>query len=268
MEFRTSSQPRRHVEYILRDGPRSRVWFPDDSPYARQIIVEKAGQRMHYFPATREIQKSAARGEGTYSRLVQMIRDREWRVAVGRGGPIAGIQTRVATITDMSGSVVQRLWVDPRSGMVLRRDLYDAAGGRVGFFQFQNVSFNPTVKPGDFVIDRPGRYVFLRDKVTDLSRRTGLLPYKVGRNRGYDLTAVHLLQPNGKHPTLVQTYRGTNGFVSLFQTTGPINAKRLARMAAGRYQTYTWRQDGSNFALVGDLGVAELRRIKGLVGAG
>jgi len=269
IEFRTSDRPKRHVEYILKDGPRSRVWFPESSPYSGQIIIEKGGTRYHYMPNTGEIQKSSARGGDAYVRLVQAIREGRYVARVREDGAVAGIHTRAVSIEEPGGAVVQRLWIQPGTGMVLKRVLYDASGAGVGFFEFQSLEFNPTIKSGDFAFGAANvKYVQLRDKIADAARRTGLMPFSVPANRGYDLRTVHVLRPRSPHPILVQTYHGTQGFVSLFQTTGPINARLLEKVAAGRYQTYTWRQNGSNFALVGDPEVAELHRIASLVGAG
>lgn len=268
VEFRTGPDAGRHVEFILKDGPRSRVWFPDDSPYAGQIIIEKGRQRMHYFPKTGVIQRSAARGEDAYNRLVEMIRNRQYGVSVASGGTIAGLATRVATVTDESGKPTQRLWIDPSSGMVLRRDLYDVSGATVGFFEYSNVNFNPVIGAGDFNVPNANvRYTKLRDRIGAISGRTGLLPYALVQGQGYELMSVHVLQPKSAQPMLVETYKGTQGSVSLFQTRGPINARRLEKLAAGRYQTYTWRQNGSSFALVGDLGASELQRLAGQVAA-
>jgi hypothetical protein len=245
------------------------VWFPERSPYAGQIIVERGRDRLHYFPETGEIQRSAARGEAAYNRLATMVRDGRYVTTVREDGFVAGVHTQVVTVAEAAGGVVQRLWIDPSSGMILRRVLYDSSGRNVGFFEYKAIEFNPAVKASDFTVNLKGaRYVQLRDKVAEEARGAGLPAYEIAANRGYELTAVRVLGGRSRHPTLVQTYRGTEGSVSLFQTTGPINARLLAKLAGDRYQTYTWRQDGSNFALVGDPGVAELQRIAGLVGRG
>jgi hypothetical protein len=267
VEFLSGSERKRHVEYILKDGPRSRVWFPSDSPFAGQVIVEKGGKRSHYFPGRDVAETSDARGEDAYTRFVQMIKNgRRLRVTVRPGIDVAGIGTKEATVEDASGNLVQRLWIDPANGMVLRRDLYDGVGSRVGSFEFQVVNYRPVVHPEDFEISRAGaRWLKMKDRLLELSKKTGMPAYAVEPGRGYNLTAVRLLDPNRKAPMLVQTYRGPQGLLTLFQTKAPIDAQRLKRLAEKRFRTYTWKLEGANFALVGEVDVAELRRVAGLV---
>jgi outer membrane lipoprotein-sorting protein len=267
VEFLSGADRKVHVEFVLKDGPRSRVWFPSDSPFAGQVIVEKGGKRTHYFPGRDAVETSTARGEEALARFVEMIKNaRRMRITVRPGGQVAGVKTQEAAVQDPSGNVVQRLWIDPDTGMILKRELYDRVGSKVGSFEFQTINYRPVIQPGDFEIARAGaRRLKMRDRLLELSKDSGMVPYALEPAGGYNLIAARVLGKNRNAATLVQTYRGPKGALTLFQTKAPIDAQRLKRLGADRYQSYTWKLDGVNFALVGDLSVAELRRVAGLV---
>src|SRR5262245_22963865 len=59
----------RHTEYVLRDGERTRIEFPDASPFQGQIIVEANGERRHFFPDRNEMHITPPRREDFFMRL-------------------------------------------------------------------------------------------------------------------------------------------------------------------------------------------------------
>src|SRR5438094_251063 len=60
VEFKHGPDRASHVEYVLKDGIRTRIEFPDDSEYKGQIIVDDGQQRLHYYPDRNEIDAEPA----------------------------------------------------------------------------------------------------------------------------------------------------------------------------------------------------------------
>src|SRR5437016_6328420 len=56
VEFQQGPNRRSHVEYVLHQGLNSRVWFPPGSQFGRQVIIETANERLHYFPGRNEVE--------------------------------------------------------------------------------------------------------------------------------------------------------------------------------------------------------------------
>jgi outer membrane lipoprotein-sorting protein len=259
-----------HVEYILKDGIRTRIEFPDDSEYKGQIIVDDGHQRLHYYPDRNEIDAEPAHlresrpevrmspeGARVHPQLTHAITD---------GGILAGWTTQLVTVSDPNGNVMQRMWIEPNSGVVLKRVLYDQVGTQVGYYEFTKINFKPTYTAGDFRIVRKGGTVITPAmQARRLAAKMGLSFVSVPPSSGFLLENSRSIHP-GNQDVLSQTYIGESGRFTLFQLRGEVDQNRLQKFAHGRLSTYSWSRGPESFALVGDLGQDKLREIARLIG--
>lgn len=265
--FREGSQMRTHVEHVLKDGPRSRIWFPPGSPNHGSVIVENGPKRFQYLPNPGRVIETPARSDDALKRLAATVRNASrFRVRAAKGGLVAGMPTQRADILDRSGGKVQSLWIEPGSGMVLKRELYDKAGNIVGSYEFTSVNFNPEIRRGDFEINRNARQVRLQELLAELCERHGFEPMILAEGQGYKLRAVRVLNPTSKMPVLMQSYFGPSGVLTLFQVNGEINPNRLSRLAGGRASAHSWKARGKTLVLIGEADQAELAKLSGFVG--
>ncbi len=264
VEFKRGGERKRHREFVLKDGPRMRIEFPDDSEFAGQIIVESQAVREHYFPGRNEIRVMAPRHDEAFARLRRLVsRLGKDGVRFVHGNPdsVAGIRTASIGIADGHGNPLMRLWIDPRNGMVLKRELYDHVGGLVGLLEYVRLDYEPLVRPDEFVIRREGaRRVTAYDDARKLMRENAMLEVFLPEDEGLRLDNAHVIKA-GDRPVLVQVYQGPEGPVSFYQLQGPLSAERLRAQAGPEFQTHIWRMRGKTFAIVAEMEASRLERI-------
>jgi hypothetical protein len=264
VEFKRDAERKRHVEFVLKDGVRSRTEFPEGSEYHGQIIVDNGKQRMHFFPDRNEIDVEPARShEGRESggrsprRLIR---------TVSPGGAVAGHETQLVNVADDSGNVVQKMWIEPKSGVRLKLVLFDRVGSQSGYYEFTKINFKPNFARGDFELARKGATIITPStRARRLAEKHGFTAIVLGHNSGYELHSARIIHPEQKD-VLVQTYVGKEGRFSFFQLKGEVDQKRLARFARGRLSTYSWKRGHETFAIVGNLTQDQLRQIAKTLG--
>ena len=267
VEFKKEGEWVKHIEFVSKDGIKSRTEFPDDSAYAGQIIVDNGKERMHFYPDRNEIEVEPAhlhegidkdRGEGEHHR--QLLR------TVTAGGSVAGYDTQEVTVSDQNGNVMQQMWIEPKTGVRLKLVLFDRVGSRAGSYEFSKINFRPTFAPGDFTIDRKGALIVRpAEQARRLALKLGLTPLVLGENSGFQLQNARVIHP-GKQDVLVQTYVGDAGRFTFFQLRGDVDENRLSRFARGRLSTYSWKRGDEAFALVGNLSQDQLGQIAKTLG--
>lgn len=261
VEFRVGDALKHHVEIVRRRGDQTRIEFPAGSDYEGQIIVEDAEQRRQYLPDSNEILLLPARREEAFDRLKAMmgaIRSGQVRVSATPGGPVAGFRTEMVAVSDLDGNPLQRLWIDPISGMILKREMFDRVGTRVGFFEFRNAELNPRFRPEEFQIQRRGAdEVSPEMQLHRLARSSGLPAKLIPAGQGFRLESVRLARL-ANQSVLVQAYVGRNGRLSLFALKGPVDRQQIRRLAQGDFNVHVWSADGATFALAGDLSPVQL----------
>lgn len=255
----------RHEEIVMRDGPRLRIEFPSKGAYAGQVIVEDGKQRKHYLPATNEVRVLPTRREEALVRLRRLARN--GKVSTEPGDRVAGIPTVEVVARDAAGNLLQRIAIDPESGLVLRRRVYGATGNEIGGFVFTKVDLSP--EPFDrslFRIERRGAKVTTPwDELRRVAARGGFAPIGLPASTGFRLDTVRLARlPDG--PVLLQTYMGPGGRLSLYQVKAVVSPDRLRRQARGGVRTLSWSADGRNFVLLGPQDEATLAKLKATVG--
>lgn len=253
-----------HVEYVLREGNHLRIWFPNDSAFSGQVIVETPRQRRHYFPGKNEIHVGPPRREEAFGRLVASATSGRAVYNTEPGGTIAGRETVAVTVHE-GGNPVQKLWIDSQSGMILRRDLFDAVGVRIGSYAFTEIDYSPVVRPGDFELNRKGaKIVTPEDEARILARRLQLYAASLPSSDGWRLDSARTIR-SGSYPVLHLTFRKGTSYVSLFQAKGRIELPMLRRARQGALSSHTWVAGGNTFAIIGNVAVDELKRLANLV---
>ena len=263
VEFREGPDREKYSETVIKDGSRSRSEIGTGSKNAGQIIVEDGEQRLHFFPDLNEIHVLPLQREEALSRLMRFLRPgpRKLELSVEDGVKVAGIETKSVSVKDKDGNVITRLWIDPESGMILKRELYDPVGAVVGGFEFTRINFRPNIREDDFKIDRRGaKRLTLSDILQKLCEQNDYLVVKIPTGEPYVLENVRMLT-HGPQPVLAQFYRSKIGPISLFQVKCTVDEKIMQRMARPNTSTATWSIKGRSFALVGEVGKAELDRL-------
>ena len=259
-------QPDRHEEIVMRDGPRMRIEFPSEGAYAGQVIVEDPSERRHFLPESNEVRVLPTRREEGLQRLRALVRT--GGVTTSPGDRIAGLPTVEVFVRDAAGNPIQRLSIEPESGMVLRRRVYDATGVEVGGFVFTRIDLSPgAFDPAIFRIERKGVTTTTPlDALRRLARKSGYAAVSLPESTGFRLEGVRVARlPEGD--VLVQTYLGTGGRLSLYQLRAAVSPDRLRRQGARRLNALSWAEGGATFVLLGpqdDATLARLRKSLGL----
>ncbi|MBI5705696.1 MAG: hypothetical protein HZC36_01775 [Armatimonadetes bacterium] len=270
VEFKRGSERRTHTEYIWKDGTRLRITFPADSEFAGQIIVEDENSREHYFPGKNEIEVMAPRREETLTRMIGFMArpgSPSPKFVTGDSETVASQRCTPIAICDPKGNAFARFWIEPRTGMVLKRELYDPAGGVVGSLSFTAVSFRFRPRPGDF--DLPMKITGATRLTPEmlarrLMKEKGMIEVFLPADEGFKLEGSRLLGSREK-PTLMLFYRGEKGHLTLHQVEGNVDLSRLRGMAGRDLRVYAWQARGRTFALMGQIGEDELKRLAGRI---
>lgn len=268
VEFMQGANRKVHSEYVLHQGLNSRVWFPPGSPFGRQVIVEKATERLHYFPGRNEIEVQPPQREEALIRLRNWVLKPGKAIRLGVAGEarVAGRPTQIGVITDPKGNVRQRLWIDRETGMILKRELLDNVGARVGMFEFTQIDYHPVIHPSDFAINVRGAVrVTPEDKLRRLVARNNMLEMALPSQTGFLLEAVNMVRPAGI-VALHQSYIGARGKLSLFQVAGLVDLQSFGQNRARDIGFYSWQVNGHSFALVGNYPMTTLRTLAQSVG--
>lgn len=264
--------PRRVVsrEFVLKDGLRTRTWFPTDSPRAGEVIVEDGKERRHYLPSRNEILVSPTGKIELMSRF-RRLGGKDFKFSVTDGGQVAGRRTKLVAMTDGKGNVRQRIWLDEATGFMLKREFLDGVGSREGSFEFTEVDFSPKFRPDDFQIRRAGATVVsIYDQARRLATGAGLQPVVIPSSQpGFLLKNARLMKTPGGS-ILHQLYETESGPVSLFQGKQLNGLDRMGNRRGDRdrgpMNVVTWTSGGTSFALVGSLSKEALQRISQRLG--
>lgn len=264
MVMRLGPQSKMNIERVWQDGSRSRVEFEPGSDDAGQIIVIVGGTRSHFFPGSNEIQVRPVHLDEPLIRLGEMVRGgRGTQIKESAGGAVAGQKTTLLSFVDANNNVMGRLWIDPDTAMILKRELFDPSGRLVGSMEFLRVDLSPTFDESDFKISRQGAKVVTID---DLLRRqasaVGVRSLRLPESTGYVLESVSALPLGQGNRAVSQSYFNRQGRrLSLFITRKSIDARRLKGRQGPGLATVTKTFGEITVVLVGSLNVAELQKL-------
>lgn len=251
-----------HTEHVMKDGMKTRIWFPDEGSFRGQIIVETERERRHFFPDRNQIELLPPRREESFGRLMKLGRGLKMQATykVDTGEEIAGIDTKKVEISSEKG-LFMRMWIDPKSGLVLKRVMYGRDGSAQATSEFSKVDLRPQFRKSDFELNISGAKIMTpRDRLADLVSRGGFQSIGLSPKDPFQLESVRI-QRIENVPALVQVYVNKNGRVSLFQVKATIDPSRLKRFGRGELQSYSWQKGGASFVLLSELPESELKAI-------
>ncbi|HTQ09674.1 MAG TPA: hypothetical protein VMI31_06345 [Fimbriimonadaceae bacterium] len=259
IETRNGLNRQQHTEYVLNDGMRSRIEFPEDSPLHGQIIIETASERLHYIPGRNVIERGPPVVDEAYARLAQRAANGNVVVTEVPGGAVANVPTELVTLTNKQGETLQKLWIEPGSGMILKRELYTRGGVLSASFEFTQVNLNPRIDPTDWNLPRGARIVTPEIKLVELIRRGGFADVRLPADSPYKLEAARV-QKIADRQVLVQQYAGNGRRVVLYQTKAAVDPGQFVNLPNG-VRTFAWRSGASSFVLMGDIAENEIQEL-------
>jgi outer membrane lipoprotein-sorting protein len=264
LEFAGKNLRRSHVEIVVHDGDRTRVEFPAGTPLAGQIIVEDAAQRQQYLPRRNEIEVLPPRNDVTMVRLGNLFKravNQGWTIGTGTGILVAGIQTDETFLRDPKGVTRQRMWIDPETGMILKRIVYTPNGDFQAGFEYTKIEFNPRLWAGVFAINHPGARLVTPDmRAKALAAKNGFTRVAPPSGSEYKLENSRMVNLPSQQ-ALLEVYSGPSGRLSLFHLRSMIDPLKLQQFSQGRFHVYTWQRNGETLALVGDIDERRLEEV-------
>jgi outer membrane lipoprotein-sorting protein len=261
--FRRGPERRKTTEYILKNGRRIRITFPEDSIMAGQVIVEDGRERQHYFPSQNEIRVGPTMHDDAFESLRLFLKSPAGIKIVASGsGVVAGHKGGLLHLNDAKGNTVQKLWIDEKTGLILKREMFDPTGSVVASFEFTAVNYSPIVRSEDFRIVRQGaRVVTPEDVARKLMQDNGMLLAFLPQDKFRRLMGSRVLSRVAESKVLILTYSTGRAPLSLVQAAGGFDPARLRRLAGPQFKIHTWQFGGRTFALIGDYSEDDLRRL-------
>ena len=252
VELRKDGKMIRFTEIVTRLGFRTRTEFAEDSPFAGQIIVEDSQNRRHFLPDSNEVRVLPARAEDGVPGIIKAYKSgTKMSFRMGRPELIAGRRAPRLDVRDGDGNVLQQFWIDPQSGAVLQRKVFDSVGTYVGGFRFESIDLKAVIDPDIFVLARKGAKMTTPETTLDeMISQGGFAAVTLKGAPGFRLDNVRVISPLGS-PVLLQAYVGGGRRVILFQTKADLDPERMKRFARPGTRTVVWTALGRNFALVG-----------------
>lgn len=262
VELREGPERIRNREIIWKDGTRVRVEYGQGSRSFGQIIVDRGKGRLHYFPDQNEIHVSPSSHGDALMRLVKSIQmgvRGNGKVVVGEGDPVAGHRTSKVQVLDPRGHVWQALWIEPRTGVILKREFYDRVGTRDGYFEFTKINFQPILRNDDFEIKVPGAKVISQaDLALRLMKKGQFLKVFLEEGPELELQSSRVF---GNGSVLALHYSSPKGILSFMQAKGQLEPKMLEHRRRDGQNVYAWERSGKSFVLIGPHTESQLRAL-------
>jgi outer membrane lipoprotein-sorting protein len=250
------------TQFVLRDGPRTRIFFPKDSPNEGQIIVETEKDSRHYFPKMNLVLLTPRLRQQAREHMFDNL-GKDAKVEVVSSETLLDRKTSKVEVRE-KGVLRQALWIDNTTGVVLRREMF--RNGKADFvLSITRINFNTKIRDDHFKLEPKGaRVVSMAEFAKELARSEGFLSATLpASEKKYPIINVRVI--NDKQPILHITYRvEKGGILSLFQSKSKSDFTELKNTPNG-VKAYVWAIKGKSFALLGNLPELELRRLAGLV---
>ncbi len=267
-EFRQGSNTVRHQEFITRDGIWYRIEFPNDSQFAGQVIVENKDVRLHYHPVTNEIMQQPPRHGEAWEKVANLANNKKFVLTVAPGEMIAGLHTEQLEVSDFDGNIVQRLFIEPESGVILKRLLFDKVGTQIGFLEFNQINLSPVIDPSMFQIRRKNaKIVTPLIQLERIAKRRGFVVRYLPPLTGYSLEGSSYRNFAGVDG-LVETYVNGQDRLWLYVLKAPLNPERLRANAGKNLHVHSIDLTGESIVLMGTLDEKTLTRFSSMLVAG
>lgn len=268
VEFGQGPKSKRHVEYITKDGPRYRIEFPPNSPFAGQIVVEDPNVRLHYRPLRNVIVQQPPRHGEAWEKVANLATDQRFHINTEPGGVIAGMKTDQLVVSDKFGNVLQRLFIEPNSGLIMKRQILDQAGKPLGYFEFTQVDLNADIDPAAFTIPQgTAKIVTPLDTLERISRKFGFTVRLLPSTTGFQLESAGAKKFAGIQG-IVQTYLNKRVRLWVYELKAPIDPVRLRQQARKNQHFYSWHSNGETVILIGNISDRILERIATMMNSG
>jgi hypothetical protein len=247
-----------HAETVWRDGAQTRVEFPDP-PFKGQVIIDSGLERLHYFPKRNVIRSEPGHKDNLVGRFAMMLtRGRLPKATVSDGGLIAGMRTDLVTVLDRSDQISQQLWVDSRTGAILKRVGFNRFGQRVAYMEFTQVSYNPSLGAGTFSMSAPGaRKVTAYDEMAAVARKNGIGALALDAGSGFVLAGSRVRRANGVN-VLTTVYQGPRGRLTIMLLRAKVSAGALQEKVPAGQTSFTAEKEGNTIVLIGPYSSSEL----------
>ena len=257
-----------HNEYVTKDGSNLRIEFALGSPFAGQIIVETSDERKHFFPDKNEIHEYPSFGKKQFEGFranFRSPRDGKAHYEAGTGGIIAGLRCTKYELLDGKNNPIAQIFVEPKSGMLVKRVLFDPTGNIAGSYEFISLTLDPKIQPGAFRIVRKGAAVIR--PIDDLRRHgitLGMPAVVLPRSTGYRLENAYIRDVKGSK-VLVQTYGKEDSRVTVFMTKSALNPIDLKKYNRGELGSVIRTLNGLTIVVMGDQPEERLRTLSNLL---
>lgn len=268
VEFKQGPTPLRHEEYITRDGGRYRIDFPSNSQFAGQVIVEDQNVRLHYRPNVNEIIQQPPRHGEAWEKVANIAVDPKFKLTTAPGTVIAGYKTDQLVVMDQSGNTIQRLFIEPGSGVIMKRQIFDAVGTPAGYFEFTSIDLDPKIDPAMFVIKRKNAKIITPFmQLQRLCTRRGFSVRFLPSGSGFQLEGVNPRNFAGTEG-LVQTYLNGKLRIWIYQLKAPLDPERLRQQAGKNQQFFSFQSGGETVVLIGNIPEKNLERFAAMMTPG
>jgi hypothetical protein len=267
-EYAQGANSGRHQEYVIKDGPWYRIDFPNDSQFAGQVIVENNEVRLHYHPIANEIVQEPPRHGEAWQKVANLANNPKFVLSTASGDFIAGFRTEQLVVSDTSGNVLQRLFIEPGSGVILKRQLFDLVGMEKGSFEFSKIDLSPRIDPQAFVLKRKNAKVIIpRVQLERISKRRGFQLRFLPPASGFLLEGTVAKNFAGIEG-LVETYLGGKVRLWIYVLKAPVDPDRLRKNAGKNLHVYSYESNGETIVLMGNVDERTLTRFGSMIGTG
>ena len=188
---------------------------------------------------------------------------RNFSISTAGKDKVTGRKTRVLEMVGDRDAVAARFWIDDRSGVLLRREVYDASGRTVRASAFVQVRIGPRVSPGHLPPALP------QAQAEDLTASEvatmrvsgcscpalladGLSLYQVRRVDTSAGTVLHLSYSDGLSTVSLFEQPGRVDETSMVGYTPTADRDGVRYVRAGLPQQVVWSADGVVYAVVAD----------------
>ncbi|HEY7980531.1 MAG TPA: sigma-E factor regulatory protein RseB domain-containing protein [Candidatus Eremiobacteraceae bacterium] len=263
-----------------------RIWYVAPADAYGRLIVSNETVTYQYEPSANKVYannwsaSALALGDALDTERVE----KNYAAQVGAETSVAGRSAHILTMTSKhSGTLVERLWIDDQTNLILRREIYHADGTIASKMSFDNVRTVKTLPKELFNLSIPARMTLVpgatyATKAASDVEATSALTFTVVRPKflpeGFALAHESL----GTHDA-VQTlqivyddglrdfslFENATGRIPKFDNGAPhpiaVGDQDGFYSEAGNETIVSWNAGGLNLTLVGDLPAKELSAI-------
>ncbi|HEY4002229.1 MAG TPA: hypothetical protein VGO93_25375, partial [Candidatus Xenobia bacterium] len=266
--------------HTYRDGDKSRYDYPASPRHTGRIVLENADSIRYYEPSKKMLITEALPPSEDLNLLEISFKNYDWDVE--GDAIVSGHHTKILkAVNKTTGTAAERLWIDSRHNVILRKESYNQRGEIYFASYFTDIDYLQSLDPALFTLNMPSdakeviRAIPLRitndDQLAALQLQLGFKPViRDTLSSGYQLLTTRREVLNG-HQAARMTYSDGLDVVSLVEMPATVHEKKgnstsnLVRL--GRTLQFEallegnllqWRDHNIFFTLVGSLPQEEM----------